>query len=126
VFDGARIRLDGLTGDNDLYVLADMAYSRSSEGLHRATDPADVTVPDGWVVVSNVAATAAGPTWRFPPGPPLPSYLVALAAGPYRAARGEAAVPLGVYARRGVWDDIEADRLFGTLRTGIATFERMF
>ena len=40
-FDGDRIALDGLAEGNELVVTADCAYSRSGEGLHRFTDPAD-------------------------------------------------------------------------------------
>jgi aminopeptidase N len=40
-FDGNRIALAGLAQDNELRVVADCAYSRSGEGLHRFTDPAD-------------------------------------------------------------------------------------
>ncbi len=40
-FDGDRIRLAGLQADNELRVVAECAYSRSGEGLHRFTDPAD-------------------------------------------------------------------------------------
>jgi len=40
-FDGDRIELAGLETDNELRIVADCAYSRSGEGLHRFTDPAD-------------------------------------------------------------------------------------
>jgi len=40
-FDGDRIALAGLAASNELRVIAHCAYSRSSEGLHRFTDPAD-------------------------------------------------------------------------------------
>ncbi len=40
-FDGNRITLAGLRADNELRVVAECAYSRSGEGLHRFTDPAD-------------------------------------------------------------------------------------
>ena len=40
-FDGDRVRLAGLQADNELRVVAECAYSRSGEGLHRFTDPAD-------------------------------------------------------------------------------------
>jgi aminopeptidase N len=40
-FVGDRIALAGLAGDNELLIVADCAYSRSGEGLHRFTDPAD-------------------------------------------------------------------------------------
>src|SRR5690242_17934777 len=41
VYDGARIRLDGLAAGNELRVVADCLYSRTGEGLHRSVDPAD-------------------------------------------------------------------------------------
>ena len=37
----SRIPLDDLRADNELTVVADCAYSRSGEGLHRFVDPAD-------------------------------------------------------------------------------------
>jgi aminopeptidase N len=40
-FDGDRIALSGLAAANELTVTADCAYSRTGEGLHRFTDPAD-------------------------------------------------------------------------------------
>ncbi len=41
VYADSRIRLEGLEADNELRVVADCAYSRSGEGLHRFRDPAD-------------------------------------------------------------------------------------
>ena len=41
VFDGNRISLDGLAASNELRVVADCAYSRTGEGLHRFVDPVD-------------------------------------------------------------------------------------
>ena len=40
-FDGDRIALPALAARNELRVAAQCAYSRSGEGLHRFTDPAD-------------------------------------------------------------------------------------
>jgi aminopeptidase N len=40
-FDGDRIALAGLAAGNELRVVANCAYSRTGEGLHRFTDPAD-------------------------------------------------------------------------------------
>jgi len=40
-FDGDRITLTGLAADNVLVVVADCAYSRSGEGLHRFVDQVD-------------------------------------------------------------------------------------
>ncbi|MFD5321575.1 aminopeptidase N [Streptomyces sp. NPDC127098] len=41
VFDGSRVRLEGLRGENELTVDAACAYSRTGEGLHHFTDPED-------------------------------------------------------------------------------------
>jgi aminopeptidase N len=41
VFADSRVRLDGLQAENTVTVVADCAYSRTGEGLHRFTDPAD-------------------------------------------------------------------------------------
>ncbi|PYC77052.1 aminopeptidase N [Streptomyces tateyamensis] len=41
VYDGARVALTGLAAQNELVVVADCAYSRTGEGLHRFVDPAD-------------------------------------------------------------------------------------
>src|SRR5450755_2238706 len=39
--DGNRLPLTGLRADNELRIEADMAYSRTGEGMHRFTDAAD-------------------------------------------------------------------------------------
>jgi aminopeptidase N len=39
--DDGRIALPGLAAENEVVVVADMAYSRECEGLHRYVDPAD-------------------------------------------------------------------------------------
>ncbi|GLU47934.1 aminopeptidase N [Nocardiopsis ansamitocini] len=41
VFDGERIALPSLQADNELRVVADAAYMRTGEGLHRFVDPVD-------------------------------------------------------------------------------------
>jgi aminopeptidase N len=40
-FAGGRIALPTLAASNELRVVADCAYSRTGEGLHRFTDPVD-------------------------------------------------------------------------------------
>src|SRR3954469_12613530 len=41
VYDGHRIRLTDLAESNEVEVIADCAYSRTGEGLHRFVDPVD-------------------------------------------------------------------------------------
>jgi aminopeptidase N len=44
LFDGNRVRLPGLAAANELTISAECEYSRTGEGLHRFTDPADDSV----------------------------------------------------------------------------------
>ncbi len=43
-FDGERLTLSGLAADNELRIVADCAYMRTGEGLHRFVDPVDESV----------------------------------------------------------------------------------
>ena len=43
-FDGNRLALPALAADNELVVVADGAYMRTGEGLHRFVDPVDSSV----------------------------------------------------------------------------------
>jgi aminopeptidase N len=166
-FDGNRIALAGLRADNELVVVADCAYSRSGEGLHRFTDPVDggaylysdletfdahriypcfdqpdlkatfeftVTVPAQWQVVSNMAADVAGAPaaegtarWHFPPTPLLPTYITAVAAGPYHCVHTEHdGIPLGIYCRQSLARYLDPDEIFEITRQGFDFFHQAF
>ncbi len=168
-FDGDRIVLTGLAAANVLRVVADCAYSRSGEGLHRFTDPADkqvylysdletfdahriyacfdqpdmkatyqlqVTAPEGWQVVSNMAPDShlpEGPAgfgavrWSFPPTPVMSTYITAVAAGPYHVVRDEHdGIPLGIYCRQSLAEYLDADELFEVTRQGFDFFHGSF
>ena len=169
-FDGDRITLTGLAADNELRVAADCAYSRSGEGLHRFTDPADgrvylysdletfdahrvyacfdqpdmkasyelaVTAPADWQVVSNMAPESTIPDgsvsdggalrWRFPPTPVMPTYITAVAAGPYHSVHDEHdGIPLGVYCRQSLAPYLDADEILEVTRQGFDFFHNSF
>jgi aminopeptidase N len=166
-FTGHRITLDGLAAANELTVVADCAYSRTGEGLHRFTDPADkgvylysdletfdahriyacfdqpdlkarfeftVTVPDTWLVVSNMApdvtAAPAGPgtrRWHFPASPPMSTYITAIAAGPYHVVRADHdGIPLGIYCRESLASYLDPDEIFEVTRQGFDYFHESF
>ncbi len=169
-FDGDRITVTGLLADNELRVVADCAYSRSGEGLHRFTDPADghvylysdletfdahrvyacfdqpdmkasyelsVTAPAPWLVVSNMApestsSSGAGQDgqalrWRFPPTPVMPTYITAVAAGPYHVVRdSHDGIPLGVYCRQSLAEYLDADEILEVTRQGLDFFHGSF
>jgi aminopeptidase N len=166
-FDGDRITLDGLAETNELRVAADCAYSRTGEGLHRFTDPADGAVylysdletfdahrvyacfdqPDlkaafrldvlarrEWQVISNTApaSTTEDPAaqaalWQFPPTPVLPTYVTAVAAGPYHAVRDEHdGIPLGIFCRQSLVSYLDPDEIFEVTRQGLDFFHDTF
>ncbi|HLN71195.1 MAG TPA: aminopeptidase N [Streptosporangiaceae bacterium] len=164
-FDGDRITLDGLAASNVLRVTADCAYSRSGEGLHRFTDPADgrvymysdletfdahrvyacfdqpdmkaayelaVTAPADWIVVSNMTPESSiedgeALRWHFPPTPPLPTYITAVAAGPYHVVRDEHdGIPLGVFCRQSLASYLDADEILEVTRQGFDFYHNSF
>ncbi len=169
-FDGNRITLTRLAAENVLRVVADCAYSRSGEGLHRFTDPADgrvylysdletfdahriyacfdqpdmkasyqlaVTAPADWEVVSNMAAESTVPAdsvpgggalrWHFPPTPVMPTYITAVAAGPYHVVRDEHdGIPLGVYCRQSLAEYLDADEILEVTRQGFDFYHNSF
>ena len=171
-FDGNRIALPTeLLADNVLRIVAECAYSRSGEGLHRFTDPADgrvylysdletfdahrvyacfdqpdmkasyelsVTAPADWLVVSNMApesTMAAAPAsgegealrWHFPPTPVMPTYITAVAAGPYHVVRdSHDGIPLGVYCRQSLAGYLDADEIFEVTRQGFDFYHSSF
>ena len=164
-FDGDRIALSELAADNTLTVDAECAYSRSGEGLHRFTDPADgnvylysdletfdahqvyacfdqpdikatfeftVTAPADWQVISNMAAdtvedVADGKRWRFPSTPQMPTYITAIAAGPYHVVRDEHdGIPLGIFCRQSLAEYLDPDEIFTVTRQGFDFFHSAF
>ena len=164
-FDGDRVTVTDLATENVLRIVADCAYSRSGEGLHRFTDPADghvylysdletfdahrvyacfdqpdmkasyelsVTAPAEWLVVSNMAPestnqAAGGLRWIFPPTPLMPTYITAVAAGPYYVVRDEHdGIPLGVYCRQSLAEHLDADEILEVTRQGFDFFHHAF
>jgi aminopeptidase N len=166
IADG-RLPLTGLAeGEHELRVETDMRYSRTGEGMHRFTDPADgetylytmccmsdaddvfvcfdqpdlkavfevhVTAPPEWTVLGNGIATRVGEPhegrWRFAPTPPISTYLLALAAGPYHSVRTEhAGLPFGLHVRRSLAPYLEADsdELFDITRRCFDHYHEIF
>jgi aminopeptidase N len=169
-FDGDRITLTGLAASNVLRVAADCAYSRSGEGLHRFTDPADgrvylysdletfdahrvyacfdqpdmkatyelaVTAPADWLVVSNMAPESSiadgeaqddkARRWHFPPTAVMPTYITAVAAGPYHVVRDEHdGIPLGVFCRQSLAEYLDPDEILEVTRQGFDFYHNSF
>ncbi|MDF3301938.1 aminopeptidase N [Streptomyces tropicalis] len=70
-----------------------------------------VTAPDGWSVLANgVTEHLGGGRWTAAPTPPISTYLVAVAAGPWHSVRTEhAGLPFGIHCRRSLAPHLDAD-----------------
>jgi len=158
-----RLPLWDLAAENELTVVAEMAYSHTGEGMHRYVDPVDgevytytqcflddtrrvfasfdqpdlkapftvsLTVPSQWTVVGNGAATQVAPgRWRLATTPPLSTYFLAVAAGPFHSVHSEHdGIPLGLYCRRSLapYLDADVDELFEITRACLDEYHRMF
>ncbi|MFF1460959.1 aminopeptidase N [Streptomyces sp. NPDC058330] len=153
--DDNRYPLHHLTaGPHDLTVHATMRYSRTGEGMHRFTDPADgetylytqlflddvqrvfaafdqpdlkavfditVTAPPAWTVLGNSTAERTGDGhWTLATTPPVSTYLVAVAAGPWHSVTTHhAGIPFGIHCRRSLAPhlDTDADEILTLTRT---------
>ncbi|SFK03469.1 Membrane alanyl aminopeptidase Metallo peptidase. MEROPS family M01 [Streptomyces pini] len=142
-----RLPLTGLNaGEHELRIEADMAYSRTGEGMHRFTDPADgrtylytmcfqteaprvfaafdqpdlkapftvtATAPEEWTVLGNGTAhrvEGEPGRWECATTPPLSTYLMALAAGPWHSVRTEhAGIPFGLHVRQSLGSHLDDD-----------------
>ena len=98
-----------------------------------------VRAPAGWQVVSNNApdvtpqpGNGPGPEsgdgyWHFPPTPPVPTYITAVAAGPYHVVRSEHdGIPLGIYCRASLAGYLDAEEIFEVTRQGLDFFQQAF
>ncbi|MBT2415548.1 aminopeptidase N [Streptomyces sp. ISL-12] len=157
--DDNRLPLRNLTpGEHELRVDAAMAYSRTGEGMHRFTDPADgetylytqlfmddvqrvfaafdqpdlkarfdltVRAPEGWTVLANgVTERTDDGRWTAATTPPVSTYLVAVAAGPWHSVTTEhRGLPFGIHCRRSLarYLDADADEILDITR---ACFDR--
>ncbi|MET7682300.1 aminopeptidase N [Streptomyces sp. NPDC005423] len=70
-----------------------------------------VTAPEGWTVLANgVTEHLGGGRWRAAPTPPISTYLVAVAAGPWHSVRTEhRGLPFGIHCRRSLAPHLDAD-----------------
>lgn len=141
--EGLHRFVDPVDGEVYLYSQFEVPDSRRMYAVFEQPDLKaafrfTVTAPAAWKVVSNSPTPApeehgdGRATWRFEPTPRISSYITALVAGPYESVFSSLTssdgreIPLGVYARKSLWEHLDADYVFDKTRQGFAYFEEKF
>jgi aminopeptidase N len=131
--------------DGGVYLYSDLetfdahqVYACFDQPDLKATFEFGVRAPEDWLVVSNMAPDATpqdgfagtggeGAYWHFPPTPRLPTYITAVAAGPYHLVRSEHdGIPLGIYCRQSLARYLDPDEIFEVTRQGLDYFQQVF
>ncbi|HEY9226529.1 MAG TPA: M1 family aminopeptidase, partial [Gemmatimonadaceae bacterium] len=89
-----------------------------------------LTVPTGWRAIANgkterADTTANGVTFRFAESDPLPTYLFAFAAGPWKAASSESVAPR-FWVRRSRASEVETDSIQAQVGSALVSLENYF
>jgi aminopeptidase N len=141
--EGLHRFVDPVDGEVYLYSQFEVPDSRRVFAVFeqpdlKATFQFTVTAPTEWAVVSNSPTPAPDrlddtrSVWTFSPTPVLSSYVTALVAGPYDVVTSELTsrdgrvIPLGIYARKSLFEFLDSDYIFDKTREGFAYFEEKF
>ena len=104
----------------------------------KATFQFAVTAPADWDVVSNQPTPEPFPVadgvarWEFSPTPVISCYITALIAGPYvkttdRLVSSDGrTIELGLFARRSLFEYVDAEEMFEVTKQGFEFFESQF
>lgn len=104
----------------------------------KATFRFAVTAPADWDVVSNQPTPEPFPVadgvarWEFSPTPMISCYITALIAGPYVKTRDSLVssdgrtIELGLFARRSLFEYVDAEEMFEVTKQGFEFFESQF
>ncbi|MYY06256.1 MULTISPECIES: aminopeptidase N [unclassified Streptomyces] len=123
--------------DNETYVYTQL-FMEDVQRVFAAFDQPDlksvfaltVTAPEGWTVLGNgIAEHTGGGRWTIAPTPPVSTYLVAVAAGPWHSVTTEhAGLPFGIHCRRSLAPhlDADADEILGITRACFDRFQEKF
>ncbi len=90
-----------------------------------------VNAPASWTVIatmreSDVDKKDERKLWKFPATPALSTYVFALAAGPYAVWKNGGDVPLRLFARKSIADDVDSSDWFDITRRGLEFFSTQF
>jgi aminopeptidase N len=125
--------------DGRVYLYSDLetfdahrVYACFDQPDMKASYELTVTAQEDWLVVSNMApesrvAAAGALRWHFPPTPVMPTYITAVAAGPYHVVRDtHDGIPLGLFCRQSLAEYLDADEILEVTRQGFDFYHRSF
>jgi len=141
--EGLHRFVDPVDGEVYLYSQFEVPDSRRVFAVFeqpdlKATFQFTVTAPAEWQVISNSPTpepervSDGVARWAFEATPRISSYITALIAGPYQAVHSEVTsssgrvIPLGLYARKSLFQYLDSDYLFDITRKGFAYYEEKF
>ncbi|QPZ37055.1 aminopeptidase N [Paramicrobacterium chengjingii] len=141
--EGLHRFVDPVDGEVYLYSQFEVPDSRRVFAVFeqpdlKATFQFTVTAPSAWQVVSNSPTPQAVPLsdtvarWEFTPTATISSYITAIIAGPYESVSSELTssdgrtIPLGVFARKSLFEHLDAEYIFEKTRQGFAFYEDKF
>ena len=123
--------------DDEIYLYAQPSITQAPR-MMACFDQPDLKAPvmlrvsadPRWQVVANAEGKQISPgRWEFEPTPPLATYLMTLAAGPYQVVRSSHdGIPLGVFARASLGRHLqrEAAEIFEVTAAGLDHFHELF
>ena len=138
--EGLQKSVDPADNETYLYSQGETAHIRKmypcfDQPNLKATFNLSVLAPSHWEVVSNNPVAEVRPDgdskfWQFTTTPRISTYITAMIAGPYHHVHdtyeGEKVVPLGIYCRKSLAENLDPEEIFQHTKEGFAYFEQIF
>jgi aminopeptidase N len=138
--EGLQKSIDPVDNEVYLYSQGETAHIRKmypcfDQPNLKATFTLSVLAPQSWEVISNNPMKSVRPDgdanfWEFTTTPRISTYITAIVAGPYYHVHddyvGEKTVPLGIYCRKSLAENLDPEEIFLNTKEGFAYFEEIF
>ena len=129
--------------DNEVYLYtqfetgdARRMYACFDQPDQKATFTISTITPKHWEVISNYGIEATKDLdgdrkhIQFATSQVISTYVTAIVAGAYKSVhdeyKGEKTIPLGIYARKSFFQNVDAENIFEVTKQGFAYFEKTF